>query len=332
MKGIFILIGLALCTTTIAQVDLGAITSLMDQPRKKVENYLQKKGFSREGYSQDLIFTSQNLEDSVMVSRSFQFVFKEDALQLLYRTTSLKEHESWKKELMQTATPFTSNQHSGLFYNAKEELTLKYSEEKHDTVASYILTATKKPLPKIKDLIFAEDLLQFGAHVYLEAMFGKHNVKEETFYFSENMQKKCTIIYPNTSRQAIFLWNDEENLKDLAFIIIGEYETKSSENVQSPLTLAQWRSRQGISCGMSLQELEMANQREVNFYRWRTAMSGTLNSNKGSLDFSRIEIVLDCLNCNFVSAKGEGMLISSTEASEQKQKWYVRSFAVIPGK
>ena len=233
---------------------------------------------------------------------------------------------------MENATPFTNNEQTGLYYNAKEQLTLKYSEEKQDTVQSYILSATKKLLPKIKDLHFAEDLLQLDAHIYLEALFGKHNVKEETFYFSETLQKKCSIIYPNTSRQAIFLWNDEVSLKDLAFIIIGEYENKSAQNIQSPLTLAQWKSKQGISCGMNLKELEMLNQKEINFYRWRTSMSGTLSSNKGQIDFSKVEIVLDCLNCNFVSAQGDEEIINSTEATDQKQKWYVRSFAVIPSK
>ena len=335
MKGSGILIlCVLLCNTALAQVDLGAITSLMDQPKKKIENYLRKKGFTREGYPYDseVVFTSQYVEDSVVISRSFQFVFKEDALQLLYKTTSLKELQSWKKELLETATPFKNNDQTGLFYNAKEHLTLKCSEEMQDTVQSYTLSATKKVLPKIKDLAFAEDLLPIDAHIYLEALFGKHNVKEETFYFSESMQKKCSIIYPNTPRQAIFLWNDEVSLKDIAFIIIGEYENKTSQNVESPLTLAQWKSRQGISCGMSLRELELINQNEVNFYKWRSSMSGTLSTNKGQIDFSSIEIVLDCLNCNFVSAQGDGMVISSIEASEQKQKWYVRSFAVVPPK
>lgn len=317
-----------------AQVDLGAITSLMDQPKKKIENYLKKNGFTRESYpySSEVVFSSQFVEDSIVVNRSLQFVFKGDALQLLYKTTSLREHQNLKKELRETATPFTSKDQTGLFYNAKENLTLTCSEEMQDTVQSYTLSATKKTLPKIKDLVFAEDLLQIDAHIYLEALFGKHNVKEETFYFSESLQKKCTIIYPNTSRQAIYLWNDEVNLKDVAFIIIGEYENKSAENVQSPLTLAQWKSKQGISCGMNLRELEVINQREINFYRWRTSMSGTLSANNGQVDFSQIEIVLDCLNCNFVSAQGDGMIMTSTEASDQKQKWYVRSFAVVPPK
>ena len=332
-SGIFIL-SLFVCNTALAQVDLGAITSLMDQPKKKIENYLKKNGFTRESYpyASEVVFSSQFIEDSVVVNRTFQFFYMENAMQLLYKTTSLKEHQKWERELKETATPFTSKDQTGLFYNAKENLTLKCSEEKQDTVQAYTLSATKKALPKIKDLEFAEDLLQVDAHIYLEALFGKHNVKEETFYFSESLQKKCTIIYPNTSRQAIYLWNDEVNLKDVAFIIIGEYENKSSENVQSPLTLAQWKSRQGISCGMNLRELEMINQREIYFYRWRSSMSGTLSNNNGQVDFSRIEIVLDCLNCNFVSAQGDGMIMTSTEARDQKQKWYVRSFAVVPPK
>jgi hypothetical protein len=334
MKGSGILILFVLCySTAFAQVDLGDIASLMDQPKKKIEHYLHKKGFTRESYpyASEVVFTSQYVEDSVVISRSFQFVFKEDAMQMLYKTTSFKELQNWKKELHETATPFNRNE-TGLFYNAKEHLTLKCSEEMQDTVQSYTLSATKKVLPKIKDLAFAEDLLQIDAHIYLEALFGKHNVKEETFYFSETLQKKCSIIYPNTPRQAIFLWNDEASLKDIAFIIIGEYENKSSQNVQSPLTLAQWKSRQGIICGMNLRELELVNQNEVSFYKWRTSMSGTLSTNKGLIDFTRIEIVLDCLNCNFVSAQGDGMVISSIEANEQKQKWYVRSFAVVPPK
>jgi hypothetical protein len=320
--------------SAVAQVDLGTITAFIDQPQKKIENYLHKKGFTKESFltAQELIYSHKVLEDSLPINRSFQFALKKDGVQLLYKTTSAKEFTEWKKSLHIMATPFASNEKSDLYFDLRHNIIIHFQEEKLDTNSSYTLSASRKSLPKIKDLVFAEDLLEIDAHVYLESIFGKQNVKEDYFFFSESLKKKCSIIFPNTNRQAIFLWNDELNMKDLSFIIIGEYESRSAQNMQSPLTLAQWRSKQGVTCGMNLKELEMLNQKEINFHRWRSPMSGTLSKNNGTIDFSQIEIVLDCMNCSFVSSRSDAMVISSLEAADQNQKWYVRSFAVIRSK
>lgn len=333
MKGSGILILILFAQfTAIGQVQCSALSNLLEQSPKKVENYFHKKGFSREGFhstGSEAIFSKNEVKDSTEQNWSVQVAYQKDATGIIYRTSVKAEYDHWKEELKKIAVPFSKDEGNELFFDHKRSITIHCTSEKIDTTTTYILSAHKQQFPNPGDLQFAEDLLEIDAHVYLENIFGRQNVKEDHFYFSENLKKKCSIIFPNTSRQAIFLWNDEKHLKGLAFIIIGEYESKSVQNNQSPLTLAQWRSKQGISCGMNLKELEMINQKEISFYRWRTAQSGTLAKNSGEIDFSRVEIVLDCMNCSFVSSSIDKPIITSIEAAEQNQKWYVRSFAVV---
>ena len=74
----------------------------------------------------------------------------------------------------------------------------------------------------MREIVFAEDLLTLDSHEFLVAAFGKGNVKEDWFYFTAENRKKCSVIFPNTSRQAIFIWEDEDNRREISFILIGE--------------------------------------------------------------------------------------------------------------
>ncbi|MBA2744890.1 MAG: hypothetical protein H0U44_01575 [Flavisolibacter sp.] len=330
-SGIFLILILAV-QPVLAQMDLFSFTSMVDQNPRKLESQLQKKGFNRSGYhsTHEMIFIKNTIEDSTSIHRSFHVIQNEGLWELLYKTSSKEEFSHWEKEIRNTSTSFSGKEKSNVFYCQKQGITLHYNQEKEDTTVYYVVSASRKPLPKIKDLVYAEDLLEFDAHIYLQTVFGTENVKEDVFYFSETMQNKCSIIYPNTSRQAIFLWKDEKHLKDLSFIIIGEPSNRSHDQKQHQVTLPSWRSKQGIGCGMNLSEVEMLNRAPINFYKWRTTMAGALApGNIGSLNFEKLELVFDCLNCNFIQAEERSEVIDSKTANELSQRWYISSFAVI---
>ena len=205
-----------------------------------------------------------------------------------------------------------------------------YSEPA-DSSLQYVITANKKTIPKLKDIVFAEDLLQLDSHEYLSEAFGRQNVKKDVFPLSSTVSKPCTIIFPNTSRQAIFLWNDEENLRDISFIIIGD-QLNADKDVNA-VRLSNWRSNQGVYCGMSLREMENLNKEPVSFYNWRTEAAGFLApQNKGAIDFAKIKPVFNCMNCNFLYVDAAVDIIQSNYSINENQKVYVASFAILPEK
>ena len=313
-----------------AQMDLVSLTALLDNNGKKLESQLLKKGFYRSGnYTpEELFFKKYSYEDSVDVERSCRVVFKDDFCQLVYTTSSENEFNSWEKEIDKQMQAQATAQEKTLFIGS-EGIILQSTQLEKDSSKVYVFKASRKILPKAKNLVFAEDLLSFDAHAFLETVFGKKNVIEDVFEFSDSLKNKCSVIYPNTSRQAIFIWKDEINLKDLVFVIIGEPTGKTQEGFQQ-VSLPEWRSRQGIRCGMTAAEVEMLNEEPVHFYRHSSSHSGILaQGNKGRIDFEKIEMVFECMNCDFVNVAWDGEVINTNMAVSNNQKWYVSSFAVV---
>jgi hypothetical protein len=333
MKGFIVILLISFISLSLtAQVDLSYLSIMLDQNPRKLEQQLQKKGFNREHHfsDRDIRFVHQTLADSQLVNRHLQLKVTDDSWELIYKTPSADEFLAWQKEINANCQSFSRKDQPDHFYLPRQNITIKCDKEKEDTTTLYTITTYKKNLPKAKDLMYAEDLLAIDAHVYLEAVFGSGNVKEDRFFFSENLSKKCSIIFPNTSRQAIFLWGDEDNLKDLQFVIIGEPASGGETRSINQMTLPVWKSKQGIFCGMNIKEIEKINGDQISFYKWRSPLAGTMAlGNKGNLDFNKIEIVLDCMNCSFVPAKSGTEIINGSLASELNQKWYVQSFAVV---
>jgi hypothetical protein len=202
-----------------------------------------------------------------------------------------------------------------------------------DTSTFYSLRASRKKLPKARDIQFAEDLLQYDSHNYLVAAFGKEHVKKDSFYFSKNDKAACSVLFPNSSRQAIFVWNDQDNFRQLSFILFGEQPGRRSTNNVDQVTLSSWRSKQGIYCGMSLKELQLINQRPVQLYNWRSDHAGNVApGNKGQIDFEKINLRFDCLNCGYQSIANHSDIINSDEALAADQKVYITTYFILPDK
>jgi len=326
--------GCAFVQLVCAQViDLKMVNGLLrlDQPR--LEKHLGKKGFKRTvGFTDNTAFTKTKKEKSGYITRSFEITPAGAGYNLTYKTTSQQEYIELKKELESSGfyhSAILNNTGSTLYQ--KKELVLNCYSERADSTLFYVVTANKKPIPKPKDIVFAEDLLQLGSHEYLTEAFGAQNVKKDIFPLSLTESKKCTIIFPNTSRQAIFLWNDEENLRDISFIIIGE-QLNSDKNMNA-VRLSNWRSNQGVYCGMSLREVENLNKEPISFYNWRTESAGFLApKNKGVIDFTKLKPVFNCMNCNFLYVDAGVDIIQSNFSINENQKVYVASFVVLPEK
>jgi hypothetical protein len=165
-----------------------------------------------------------------------------------------------------------------------------------DTIYSFRFSQAKLPLPG--EIQYAEDLLEFYSHEQLAGVFGEKNVINDVYYFSEKEISKCSILFPKTSRQAIFIWDDEVNLCRLSYVLIGSnFNTKSQANYSGLISENAWSSKDGISPGMNLRNLIRLNGNDFKFYGNRSKFSlMVVPENTGKLDFKKNRVILGCLD------------------------------------
>src|SRR5215213_1701673 len=319
-------------------IDLKEFTGYLDLPQNKLESHLQKKGFKRNFFfsSKDTVLTYAwfNKGKAKNFIRYFQILSNQKASELAFRTTSEEDFSSLEKEIKAagfTHNTLKTNKGESVLYQ-KQSLVFNCWKETIDTSLLYIIKASKRRLPRPRDIVYAEDLLPLDSHEYLIQVFGRENVKTDSFSLSDNDKRRCTVIYPNKNRQAIFLWKDEVNLRNISFIIVGEQLNNESKNINQ-VTLSSWRSKQGVYCGMSLKEIEALNKEPVSFYNWRTDSPGILAAkNNGNINFNTLKIFFNCMNCGFIYIDKTKNIIKSNYAIEENQKVYVGSFVVMPEK
>jgi hypothetical protein len=339
--------GLLIYCTIIAQlgyaqsVDWRELNLLLDLSSHKVEAHLLRKGYHKtymETHQDEPALAYQQTQTfpDHTYTRCFKILENSTGNQLLYSTTSPQEDSLLLQELKMEG--FSSAVHkkeegdSGLLFQ-KLNICIEHEVCPTDSSPVYQIKAEKKLLPKPKDIAFAEDLLKLESHEQLVAVLGKENVKKDIFYYSETETNKCTVIYPNTNKEAIYIWKDEDNYKDIAFVIIGG-NLKNQQNTDNVNQILHnmWRSRQGIYCGMNLIEVQQLNKAAISFYNWRTESAGYLTArNKGNIDFNRIKFILNCLNCTYVK-NDHGDVIQSDEAIEENQKIYITTYVLLPEK
>jgi hypothetical protein len=339
MKRPGLVFGFVLCLQTgYGQLmDLKELTGLLDLSHNKLEAHLQRKGFRRTFMTnEDMIgaYVRNEKEGTKKNTRCFQINGFEKDYSLTYQTTSLEEYAHLNEEIKTSGFtyPSKSTDTNTVMYQ-RQNLCIESTTKTDDSTVYYIIKAEKKSLPRKKDIVSADDLLQLDAQEYLIDVFGKENVKTDVFYFTETEANKCSVLFPNTNREAIFIWKDEVNLKGISFILVGgSLKTKESMAHLKPIGHNIWMSRQGVYCGMTLRELEQLNRAPVKFYNWKAESAGYLiPNNQGSVDFSRLGIVFNCLNCSFLKIDDKEVIDSDT-ALEENQKVYITTLIILPEK
>jgi hypothetical protein len=142
------------------------------------------------------------------------------------------------------------------------------------------------------------------------------------------------VLYPNTSRQVIFIWNDEENLRDLAFVLIGgQLQAENSRSYHKQVEQNVWQTRQGIYAGMSLHELQRLNGSAIGIWGWESEQPGVVTGkNSGIIDFNKLSLVLNCLDCNEDSYYSKNEVLNSENVLREGRRVYVSSIIVLPKK
>jgi hypothetical protein len=272
---------------------------------KKFGTYVNKK-FSPSGnklkndtliniYSQKKDKRKSN-KDSVV--RKIETYHAKGNFSFAFFTSSKDEFEENKQALYEEGffCPPAHDSVKSILFQKKSMSVVVSKHEEDDTI--YSLLFQQVELPSAEKIEYADDLLQFYSHEHLVAVFGDKNVIRDVYYFSEKEFMKCSVLFPRTNRQAVFLWDDEPNMCKLATVIVGgNTNTGSSANYDGLIDENVWRSKNGVYSGMSLNSLVRLNGNTFKFYgKNSTSPYMVMPEQTGNLDFSKNAVILGCLN------------------------------------
>ena len=306
---------------------------------KKMDTYLRKNGFTATGSEQinDTLrstYILNNPGDSVNRSVSRTIATKYSAI--IYNTTSKREYldliNAFRKAGFICRGPIDSLTVKPLLFQHHEYTVLTLPDAPTTTNKEYRLQVQSVSFPAPKEIRYADDLLVFSSHEFLEYYFGKENIKSDVYYFSDNQIARCSVLFLNTRRQVVFIWQDELNKCTIDHLLFGgQMQLKSSRSNEQLVAENSWVFKSGIRPGMSLQELRKLNGNTFNFYGGNAASAGlVIADSAGRLDFKKENVFLSCINCNddrFFSSP----LINADDALAQERVMFILSIALSPG-
>ena len=294
-------------------------------PSKKLESYLTKNHFLPGGSkiqdgSQVNIYRylkpqkGKKRKDTLHINRTIEILRTKNNFSFTYITSLKKEFDESLLELKESGF-FCGNEKdtTGILFQRKNITVLASTlKETDDTLYSLVIHQQELPLPET--IQFAEDLLQFYSHEYLVSFFGESNVIKDLYYFSEKDVAKCSVLFPKTSRQAVFIWEDNINLCKPAYLIIGgNMNTSTISNYDEVIGENVWNSKAGIYSGMSLNSLMRLNGNSFKFYGKNSPSPYMIvPENTGAINFKANRVVLGCLN-----PSGSRLLNNSTISADE---------------
>jgi hypothetical protein len=320
-------------------IDLNDLVDFTNFDIQKFDAHIGRKSFKRdynsprETQSNYNYFQTKKIKGEEVIRKvSFQ---EGSEPAICYQTSSANEFNRLKEKMLDRGFRCyekTAEESRPLLYQ-KSEYTINTSMEVIDSVTYYTMVFTRLPLPKPKDINYVEDLLQLNSHEALMEMFGSSNVLQDKFSFSESEMSNCSVLFPNTAREVIFVWDDEANYRKIAFLLIGKHaETKGTQSFSRQVEQNEWVSKQGVYQNMTLKELQDLNGGKLQFYGWKSEQPGVLTAaNSGKLDFKKLNIILSCLDCS-ENQVYQASLIDSQKAIADEKRIYVSGLIILPEK
>jgi hypothetical protein len=270
-------------------------------------------------------------KDSIIGSRYLIKKLQGQKAYLQYRKLNVQAYAHFKQTLL------TQNFLQGKLHG---EVPTELFQKKDITITAkadpqqpqwFDITIDKRDLPRIRDLQFAEDLLAYDSHLHLELACGPQNVRKDLFYNVDGTTVNCSVIYPGSSREVVFLWQDAANFRKLDCIRIGgNMHTAGAMRHNNVLAQNQWMSRQGLYATMTLGQLQSRNGNALNFYGWGGGARANLcGNNSGNIDFSTLDLAFSCLNCNDDAYYGKQQL-ASDRAIEDGRRIFIATMIFYP--
>lgn len=320
-----------------AEFSLKELVSFTSIPIAKFDDYISRKGFRPQPDSVAGAF--DNSFYKVSKDKTIQTFLgradKSDTASIFFQTSSLDEFNELKNELVSNGfvyPPYDSARELFPPLYQRANVRVYPSVQQQGDHRIYALEVQRKQLPRATDITFAEDLMQLASHEYLATVFGPSNVKKDLFYFSEKEMNRCSVLFPNTGLQVIFIWKDQGNHKGISLMLIGgQVRAESSQGFHRVIEMNKWRSAQGVYLGMSLTELEKLNDGPLQFYGWESEQPGIVSpKSTGKIDFKKLGIQLDCLDCYEDKHYSNTELLNSTNVLQQNGRVYVSTLILIP--
>ncbi|MGC4036017.1 MAG: hypothetical protein QM764_08645 [Chitinophagaceae bacterium] len=320
---------------------VGDFIKISALPEKKLTSYLGKQGyfhsdqsFSGDTLTQDYQLTAKALAHSKdSANRYAQGFFYNDKTAFSYYTTSADEYNAIMTGLKESGFHSEGTDSMSHTLYQKNDMVVRFTTRKEDTLLYYNFTVIKDMLPSPKSIAFAEDFFGYQSHENLEYVFGKSNVLKDVYYLSDTDVVRCSILFPNTNRQVVFIWKDELNRRNISHILIGN-SLRNSKAAKGDNVFPEnvWTSRTGLRANMSLNELVRANNADFNFFGMDSPSPGVVVPAKnGNIDFKNTGIILSCLNCAG-SKLMQKEFVSAEEAIEESQRIYVLALIIMPQK
>ncbi|HEU0064459.1 MAG TPA: hypothetical protein VFQ58_05490 [Flavisolibacter sp.] len=270
------------------------ILNLVSCPLKKLDNVMHRKGFVYNGrinyHDSSAIIFGQRKPDSTR--KQIEYFQLNNCSLINFQTTSPDEVAGIKTKLISEGYFYDEKSDTNLFQ--KSEMVISFKSKPVDSVILYTVSIHRKNLPQLKEISYAEDLLQLTSHEYLCTVFGATNVKKDQFIISSHKTVPCTVLFPHTRMEVVFIWEDGNNYRKLAAVRIGgDPQTRLSLQYPSSIEQNTWQFKNGLYIGMSLQELRQFNthnSQNANSYSRFVQHNETSAVNNTAL-------VLSCLNC-----------------------------------
>ncbi|MES1214222.1 MAG: hypothetical protein ABUT20_01800 [Bacteroidota bacterium] len=307
---------------------------------KKMDGYLKKNEFIQVGreWQNDTIVNTYGPKmknkspDSPAVTRTIATYIAGKDFSYSFQTSSKDEYIEARNELKNDGFYCGNENDASLSYlyqhkNTTVQVTVSVGQD--DTLYSFHFSEKElQPLSKVR---YADDLLEYTSHEYLVSVFGEKNVKKDLYYFSEKEIAKCSVLFPRTERQAVFIWGDEINLCHLSNIVIGgNVTTESSVNYNKVISENRWISKEGVYSGMSLPSLTKLNGNDFKFYGKNSEFPYmVVPENTGKINFKKNVIVLSCLSVNNSPFLNKNIL-TATDALNDNTSMFVYMYMLTP--
>lgn len=286
------------------------LLSLPNLTAKNIDPFLNKNGYSSRSSSaySELMATSyfeklKKKNKDTLTKRSIDLYKKGDLKCFAFHTSSANEYTDGQKKIVQAGFYYDEKldlSKAPLVLFQKKNITIETLSEIEDGIPSYTFLLKKKDMPAPDSIRYAEDLLKFDSHEYLVSFFGAANVKKDYYYFSEKEFKKCSVIFGNSSHQAVFIWDDENNYNHLSYVLISNViHTESAKKFDGIIGINEWELTNGIYPGMGIKELLKINEADFEIYGKQSEMALMVKEgSNGKIDFKKMFITLSCSNCN----------------------------------
>ncbi|MEP7144817.1 MAG: hypothetical protein ABI707_18175 [Ferruginibacter sp.] len=343
MKRILIILILQIFANGITQsqsFDIDDLVNLSTLPSKNIGHFMNKKGFALfkrklDGDTIEASFMAKikaNKDITTGPERTIDIYLRGDSKYFTFYTSSAKEYQDGRQNLIK----------SGFFYDDKKDISkepsvlfqkgnvaVQATTETQNNLTQYVFKLKVKKVPSV--VKYAEDLLQFDSHELLVSFFGEPNVKKDMYYLTETELRKCSVLFSGTRYQVVFVWGDENNLNNLAYVLIPHVlPTAGAEKNNGIVGNNEWQFQNGMYQGMAIKELLRLNETDFDIYGSESELAFMVKPEEsGKIDFHKTAVMLSCNNCDDIKMFNK-RIVSALDVAKKDLPMYVNDVIIYP--